>query len=301
MPEAELCVIFNPAAGRGRAARRLAELGKRWGTRAVFQPTSRPGHATELARQAAEADFRIIAAAGGDGTVHEVANGILQARRPDVHFGILPIGSANDYYASLKLEPPPDGQLVRTVDVGLVREPGGREKYFVCCLGLGLGGQVTVESRKIKRLQGVALYGLATLRALWHHYRCPVMELAIDDGPAEKAPTLTLSILVGRREGGFVMAPKACLNDGWLDFMHVGELSRWEVVKFLPKLALSGPPDNYPKVRQGRCRRVKLKSEAPLAIHIDGEFFAVPEDEVRTIEVEIVPAALKIVEVSGEL
>src|SRR5262245_3261492 len=180
MPEAELCVIFNPAAGRGRAARRLAELGKRWGARAVFQPTSRPGHAMELARQAAQADFRIIAAAGGDGTVHEVANGILQAlRRTDLcgtdlksvlpHFAIVPIGSANDYYASLKLEPPPDGQKTRTVDVGLVREPGGREKYFVCCLGLGLNGQVTVESRKIKRLQGVALYGLATLRALWRH------------------------------------------------------------------------------------------------------------------------------------
>jgi diacylglycerol kinase family enzyme len=294
MSRPDLCVIFNPVAGRGQAARRLARLGKQWGARACFEPTRHPGHAVELARQAALADFRIVAAAGGDGTVHEVANGLLRARRHEVQFGILPLGSANDYYASLQLEPLADPSAVRTVDVGVVREPGGREQFFICCLGLGLNGAVTVESRKIKRLQGVALYGLATLRALWYHYRCPRMELAIDDQPVLQVPTLMLSVLAGRREGGFVMAPKAKLNDGWLDFIHAGDLSRWEVLKFLPRLALSGPPREYPKVRQGRCRRVKLTSEAPLVVHIDGEFFCVPEENVHSLEIEIVPAALTI-------
>jgi diacylglycerol kinase family enzyme len=295
MPPADICVIFNPKAGKGQAARRLARWRRSLGERVEFQPTQYAGHALELARQAAQADFRVVAAAGGDGTVHEVANGLLQARRPAVQFAILPVGSANDYQASLDMEPLTDGQLVRAVDVGVVREPGGREKYFVCCLGLGLNGCVTVESRKIKRLQGVALYGLATLRALWYHYRCPRMELAIDDQPAWTAPTLMLSVLVGRREGGFVMAPKASIGDGWLDFVHAGNLSRWEVVKFLPRLAFAGPPSSYPKVTQGRCRKVKLASETPLVVHIDGEFFCVPEDNIRTLEIEVVPAALRIV------
>jgi diacylglycerol kinase (ATP) len=294
MAQPDICVIFNPFSGRGRAARRLAQAGQQWGARALFKPTTRPGHALELAYEAAHEDFRIIVAAGGDGTVHEVANGLLLARRPEVHFGIIPIGSANDYFASLELEPLPDGSTLRTVDVGRVREPGGREKYFVCVLGLGLNGAVTIESRKIKRLQGIALYGLATVRALWHHYGCPGMELTIDDQPKIHVPTLMLSVLAGKREGGFVMAPKAELSDGWLDFVHCGDLSRWEVLKFLPRLSLFGPPARYPKVNQGRCRQVKLTSEAPLAVHIDGEFFCLPEDNIRSLEIEIVPAALTI-------
>jgi diacylglycerol kinase (ATP) len=294
MSQPDICVIFNPTAGRGQAARRLAAFGKRWGKRALFQPTRHPGHAADLAQQAAHAAFRIVVAAGGDGTLHEVAHGLLRARRPEVQFGIIAIGSANDYHASLAMEPLADPNAVRTVDVGVVRATRGREKYFVCCLGLGLNGAVTVESRKIKRLQGVALYGLATLRALWYEYRCPRMELAIDDQPVVSAPTLMLSVLLGRREGGFVMAPRASLYDGWLDFIHTGELSRWEVVKLLPRLALSGPPSDYPKVKQGRCRKVKLTSERPLVVHIDGEFFCVPKDNIRSLEIDVVPAALTI-------
>ncbi len=296
MPTPELCVIFNPAAGKGQAGRRLAKLRRLWGTRVDFQPTERAGHALDLAHRAALDGFRIVAAAGGDGTVHEVANGLLRAKQPGTQFAILPIGSANDYHASLRMEPVPDAQAGRIVDVGLVREPGGREKYFVCCLGLGLNGAVTMEARKIKRLQGVALYGLATLRALWYHYRTPRMEVTIDEQATTQRRTLMLSVLVGPREGGFVLAPEAKLSDGWLDYVHAGILSRFEVLKFLPRLALSGPPRHYPKVTQGRCRQLRLTSEAPLMVHVDGEFFCLPEDGIRTLEIEVVPAALRIVE-----
>lgn len=292
MAQAQLCVIFNPAAGKGSATRRLAKLRRLWGNHVHFQPTDAAGHAVELARKAAQAGFDIVAAAGGDGTVHEVANGLLLSGRTDVRFAVIPIGSANDYYASLEMEPNPNGAGCRAVDVGIVREPRGSERFFVCCLGLGLNGRVTLESRKIKRLQGVALYGLATLRALWYHYACPNMEIAFDDRPPVMQPTLLLSVLVGRREGGFVLAPKASLCDGWLDYVHAGSLSRWEVLKFLPRLALWGPLASYPKIEQGRCRRVSLKSEAPLVVHVDGEFFCVPEDGVRQLDIEIRPGAL---------
>src|SRR5262249_46062062 len=163
-----------------------------------------PGHAEELARQAAEEGYAIVAAAGGDGTVHEVANGLLCAGRPDTTFGIIPVGSANDYAFSLGLgdgQPAPAG--VREVDVGVVRDARGRRRYFVCCLGLGFNGCVTVESRRIRRLRGLALYGLATLRALWYHYATPVMSLTLDGKETWQSPTLMLSLLIGRREGNF--------------------------------------------------------------------------------------------------
>ncbi len=121
------------------------------------------------------------------------------------------------------------------------------------------------------------------------------MEVAFDDSAADKLPTLMLSVLVGRREGGFVMAPRASLHDGRLDYVHCGDLSRWEVMKLLPRLAFAGPPDAYPKVKQGQCRKVKVTSTAPLIIHVDGEFFCRPEDDVRSVEIEVIPAALTIV------
>src|SRR5205085_11387335 len=109
-----------------------------------------------------------------------------------------------------------------------------------------------------------------------------------------QAATLNLSVLVGRREGGFILAPKASLSDGWLDYMHVGDLSRWEVIRFLPRLVMAGPPDDHPKVKQGRCQKLKVASERPLAVHVDGELFCVPEDNVRAVEIEVMPAALTI-------
>src|SRR5262245_3903680 len=292
MHDADLCVIFNPTAGKHRAAQRLEALRQTWGTHVAFRPTSHPGHAAELAQQAAREGFAIVAAAGGDGTVHEVANGLLMAQRPDVRFGIFPIGSANDYAYSVANQLGSSGP--HEVDVGRVRGPGGREKYFVCCLGLGLNGAVTLESRRIKLLQGMALYGLATLRALMRHYGCPRMRITLDDAAPWETPTLMFSALLGKREGGFVLAPKAELDDGWFDFVHAGQLSRWQVLKFLPRVALHGPPENDPRVRQGRCRRVRLESEAPLIVHLDGEFFCLPEDGVRELEIDLLPRGLRV-------
>ena len=289
----ELCVIFNPAAGKHRAAKRLEKLRQSWGTNVVFQPTDHPGHAIELARQASLAGFAIVAAAGGDGTVHEVANGLMLANRPDVRFGIFPIGSANDYAYSVRNHA---GNRTgpHEVDVGRVRSPDGRVKFFVCCLGLGLNGAVTLESRRITWLQGMALYGLATLRAVWRHHDCPRMQITLDDAPPWESETLMFSTLVGKREGGFVLAPDAVMDDGWFDFVHAGNLSRWQVLKFLPRVALFGPPRNDARVRLGRCQRVRLTSPKPLTVHLDGEFFCVPDDNVRELEIDLLPKALRV-------
>jgi diacylglycerol kinase family enzyme len=299
MSQAELCVIFNPAAGRGRAVRRLRALRGGWGARADFRPTGAPGQAEELAFRAAGEGFAVVAAAGGDGTVHEVANGLLRAGRPGVTFGVIPLGSANDYAHSLAAEAADGAGGARAVDVGLVTGPGGRARYFVNSLGLGLNGAVTLESRRIRRLQGMALYGLATLRALWYHYACPRMTLRID-GEDWQAPTLLLTVGLGRREGGFVLAPDARLGDGLFEYLHAGPLSRWEVLRFLPRLASQGPPKDHPKVRIGRCRELALVSEAPLTVHLDGEFFSRPEDDVRAVQVRLLPGALRVVRLGNE-
>src|SRR5689334_15757480 len=103
MAVTDLCVIVNPAAGKGRARRLFEGLRRALGPRAEFWLTEARGHAEELALRAGRGGFALVGAAGGDGTVHEVANGLLRAGETAPPLAIYPIGSANDYAFSLGL------------------------------------------------------------------------------------------------------------------------------------------------------------------------------------------------------
>ncbi|HWG42917.1 MAG TPA: diacylglycerol kinase family protein [Gemmataceae bacterium] len=294
----DVCVIYNPTSGRGRSVRRLAGLRRTWADRAAFWPTSGPGQAEELALQAAREGFATVAAAGGDGTVHEVANGLLRSQRPDVILAVIPTGSANDYASSLGLDVgwwrQFDAVAPRSVDVGIVRA-AGRSRYFVNGLGLGFNGQVTLESRRIRRLQGIALYGLAVLRTLCFRYTLSPMTVRINDDDERVVPTLALSLALGQREGNFVVAPGAVLDDGLFDYIHAGPLHRRDLATLLPRLFMGrGLPADHPKLWLGRCRRVRLHSESALVIHTDGELFCVPEDGVQDLDIELLPGTLRV-------
>lgn len=243
--------------------------------------------------QAAEAGTAVVAAAGGDGTVHEVANGLLRARRPGVVFAVIPLGSANDYAWSLNRSFGKDG-AAHPVDVGWVRADDGRERYFVSSLGLGFNGGVTLESRRIRYLRGLPLYSLAFLRALWRRYALPNMTCTFND-ITRTVPTFSVTLALGHREGNFVVAPQARLDDGLFDYLHAGPLTRWDVLRFMPKLASGGQlPADFPSLWLGQCRTARLQSEAPLTVHLDGEFLCLPEDRVHSLEVRLLPLALSV-------
>ncbi len=272
---------------------------KAFGHGLEFRPTTSSGHAEELALDAARAGFTTVAAAGGDGTVHEVANGILRADKPDVAFAVLPLGSANDYAFSLDLDSsgqprvPNPGEAWQ-VDVGRVQAETGKNRFFVNSLGLGFSGLVSVESRKIKWLQGLALYGLSFIRTLLFHYSCPMMTFRYD-GQSRISPTLSLTLAIGRREGSFVVARDAIMDDGLFDYLQAGDLTRWGLLRYMPTLAAGGElPKDHPQIWQGRCREASLKSEAPLTVHLDGEFFALPKDGIRELQIQMLPRRLKV-------
>src|SRR3954452_24901690 len=130
-------VIFNPSAGRGRARRLVERVRRLCGAASDLRPNGCPGAGAELAARAVADGHTTVIAAGGDGTVHEVANGLLAAGRPEVVFGVWPAGSANDYAYALGVSgdwPLERGRrdrlAARPVDVGRV-SGGGRERYFV--------------------------------------------------------------------------------------------------------------------------------------------------------------------------
>lgn len=298
MKKNSICVILNPAAGKSQARQRLEVMGAAWRGRFELWPTERPGHATELAREAAERGFKVVAAAGGDGTVHEVANGILQAERSDVCFGILPLGSANDYAFSLRHDRRKQQGTaeakVRLVDVGRVRLGSAKQCYFVCSMGIGFSVSVTVESRRIPRLQGIMLYGTAALRAMRHRWQHLDLQLQMDSQTPIEQPTLMLSFMIGQREGGFMMAPDSRLEDGDLRVIQAGQLSRWEALRLMPHLASKGPPTSHPKLGFARCRAATVTTRQPLSIHTDGEILCLPQDQVFQLEVEVLPRHLPV-------
>jgi diacylglycerol kinase family enzyme len=212
---------------------------------------------------------------------------------------VFPLGSANDYAYGLGLESKgrplfSSENQTRQVDVGWVKSETGRERYFVNSLGTGFSGFVALESRRIRRLQGLPLYGLAFLRTLCFRFATPPMRITFD-GMARAGPTLSLTIAIGPREGSFVVAPQAKMDDGWFDYLHAGALSRWEVLRYMPRLASGGQlPSDHPQIWWGQCREVLLRSEAPLAVHLDGEFFCLPRQGVHELEMRTHPGLLKV-------
>jgi diacylglycerol kinase family enzyme len=160
------CVIYNPTAGRGRAGRLLNALPPELARGVELRPTAREGHAVELARGACDEGFAKVVAAGGDGTVHEVANGVLQSGRRDVVFGVWPVGSANDFAFTLGLsawwrlreQNPPLETLA--VDVGRITA-AGRERFFVNCAGVGFNGwSASRRARRVARRPSAVRVGV---------------------------------------------------------------------------------------------------------------------------------------------
>ncbi len=292
------CVIYNPVAGRGRAEKLLKQLPAELMRDVELRPSQKESHAVDLAREAAEDGFARIVAAGGDGTVHEVANGVLASGRRDVTFSVWPIGSANDYAFTLGLTEwwnrrgeslPLD---VLDVDVVLAKTPE-REVYAVGCLGVGFNGMVTVEARKCHWLAGMPLYTWAFLKAIVKHFATPTLSIRFD-GREVVAPTLALSVLNAQREGNFPIRPDASLTDGAFDYMHATRLSRGHLVRFLPGMATGRLPTNHPLLRLGRASRIDVRSQAPLCVHADGEFVCVPADGITELTVQVMPLRLRV-------
>jgi diacylglycerol kinase family enzyme len=290
-------VIYNPAAGRGKAARRFAAVRREFAHRCEFRPTGRPGHAIALAKEAAVEGFERVVAAGGDGTVHEVANGLLAAGQPDVIFAPWPVGSMNDYaFATGHGGWWAAGRTGTTdtirADVLCIRGAGG-ERYAVNGIGVGFNGQVTVESRKIRGVSGHLLYATAFLRAMVWHFATPALTVGFDDRRTV-APTLAVSVSVGQREGGFRLFNDARLDDGLADTLTVGAVKRWELARHLPGMLAGRLPVGHPHVRAGRCRSAIISSAVGLCVHADGELLCVPGDGVREVAIELQPARLRV-------
>ena len=289
-------IILNPYAGRWKGQRSMPAVEdalKEVGVDFDLVCTAGADHAIELAREAALGGYSPVVAAGGDGTIGEVVNGLMQTAGDQAAgpLAIIPLGSANDFIQTLGTPADIRGacQLlrtgqVRTIDVGRVNE-----RYFINDVGVGFEPQVTLESRKIKRLRGKLIYLVAVLRAV----RDPIqahMTIEWDGAQRISKPILMVSVANGRCTGGFWLTPHAELDDGELDFIFADALSRLQILRFLPEVMRRTHLDKDP-VTYGRTRHIVITSEEPVPVVADGEIMTT---EGHHLEIEVFPSQVQV-------
>jgi YegS/Rv2252/BmrU family lipid kinase len=309
MPHAK--IILNPYAGRKKASHlrpRIETAFRQTGISFDLAETTGTGHAVELARQAKEAGFDPIIAAGGDGTLSEVVNGLAQATPPGAlvgPIGVLPVGSANDLaaMAGCPFDIIAAAQAIvagrtRRVDLGYATLTSGAttlHRYFDNNVGIGFEAWVTLESYKIRWLRGVPLYFLAALRAL-RNCPAPLVKLAWQaaNGEVHQRTQRTLMISVGnsrRTGGGFFLTPDARLDDGLLDIGIAGAVSRLRILWLLPKV-LRGQHTSDPAFTLVRSQKLTVDVGEPLPVHLDGE---VVMQNAEHIALTILPGQLAVI------
>ena len=291
--------IVNPAAGGGRSAKlagpaltRLREKGLRID---VIASTGQ-GHAVQLAREAYDQGYRHFLAVGGDGTAHEILNGVF-ARRPAVEriaLGFLPMGTGNSFLrdfakegAVASLEALVEGRT-RSVDLLKLTHATG-EIYSFNLLSVGFTADVAALTNRMFKPFGDLGYLLGVFVRMVQLRRRALALRCDDDLEWDEARSLFLTFNNSKYTGGtMLIAPDADPTDGLIEFVRWGPISRLGLLRTLPRL-YDGTHIKHPLASRRAVRHVEFKEAAPVDVMIDGEVATL---ECRSLDV--VPAAVDV-------
>jgi len=259
--------------------------------------SERPGHLSELARQAVREGATRLMVVGGDGSVQEVANGVAGAE--GVELALLPRGTGWDFSRTFgiprDLESAVDVALhgdVREIDAGLVtyRTWAGEERqaYFVNVASAGISGAIAQRANETsKALGGKVSYYWATV-AVFVRWRTGEMRISVDDDVRE-ARMIDVLVANGRfLAGGMMMLPEAEPDDGLFDVLVIGDVTKRDLAFTLPK-TYRGKHLPHPRLEVLRGRVVRVAADEPLPIQLDGE-----QPGTTPARFEIVPGALRL-------
>ncbi len=291
-------LILNPAAGRGRAWVLLPDIQstlKTLGIETDVAQTRAPHEAIELAQRATQNGFELIIAAGGDGTLHEVVNGMVRATGDGVAgtLGIIPIGSGNDFIKMLDVPKDWRAACAKIAEHKTRRVDLGKVNGTMSCnnIAIGFETQVAIESRKVTWARGFAIYVIALARTMLLSYRTPTVSVELDGQRFTQAITL-IAINNGRcTGGGFWMTPNAQIDDGLFDVCIGRGMGKLQILSLVPHVMRGTHVDKEP-VRMSRARKVTVTSEEPLPMHADGEILAT---DAHHIVAEILPGKLEVI------
>ena len=260
-------VILNPAAHSERALRKRAQV-ESLARDCVVCATTRTGEAELMARRGVEEGFEKIVAAGGDGTINEVVNGLADT---DVTLGVLPIGTMNVFATELGL-PVHDlefcwnivkGDSTRSVDL-----PRANQKFFVQLAGVGLDAQVVQEtSSQLKRNFGPLSYLI--LAAQIAARQPPRLFIQSEDASIDEGSFVLVGN--GRLYGGrFPFFKHAVIDDGLLDVIVFKRLGYLEIIKYLQDVIFSSEI-RVPEIEYFQTRRLRVDSDQSVPVEVDGE------------------------------
>ena len=302
-------VILNPYAGRwlGLAKKESIEMALREaGVDFELELTEQAGHATELATRAVEQGYSPIIAAGGDGSINEVINGMVLCAKEQggislPSLGVIPLGTANDLVVNLGLprEIPSAARVSaagksRTIDLGKVTF--GKEKFcrfFSNNSAIGMEPTVTlIQEQELIRMRGIARYLVATLMAI---SRNPHWNLSLEwEGGEYQGPATLVTVGNNPLTGGlFYMTPHADPNDGLLTFVFGYLPTRLRILSVLPKTMKPGKGSyvEHPAIHEFHTPWLKIHTDTPTPLHTDG---VIQSKAVTDLEYHILPHQLSI-------
>lgn len=296
-------VIVNPAAGAGRTAGKWPQI-SRWlnniGLSFEHQLTESPGHATELAKSAAEKGYELVVSVGGDGTINEIVNGLYASGSiKEVMLGIISTGTGSDYIRSIGLPRHFKEACQRlmnprklVVDLGVAEyTSNGRKakRLFVNLAGLGFDAEVAkATTRRFKALGSKPSY-LAGLITTFLLYRSRRVSLTVD-GRTEDRKVCTILVSNGKYGGGsMLVAPQADPADGFFDVLIIDELSKPDLLFSLPRIYM-GTHLTHPKVTLKKARDVYIESIQQTSLQADGELLG-----ETPVHFQVLPATLSLV------
>lgn len=300
--------LLNPSAGGGKALKtwpKIEQLLQAEGCSYEMAQSQAIGHATELVAEAVARGYRNIIAVGGDGTGHEVANGILQQQHcpsTELCFGILPVGTGNDWVKTYGI--PKDWkkawriiaqQKRRVQDVGLVhyqKEGQAQQRYFINVAGLFYDAIVTRASnrpRKGNRKKTAVYYKYLIVKCLFQ-YQSMRAQVRFDGQTVEDA-FYSLNVGIGIYNGGGAQfVPQAVPDDGRFALTLIRSVPKWQVIWNTPRI-YNGTLDKHSRVDMLHAQAIEvesLQSEA-IPVEADGEFLG-----YGPVRFELLPKTLPI-------
>lgn len=294
----EVVAVVNPVAGRARGQelcrQALSELRRRFGELEIRE-SSAPGDGVVQAR--AVRDRKLVVAVGGDGTVREVAEGLVDGT---AELAIVPVGSGNDFVktagvprvvaAACRVAAEGRARAVDMVRMTMSGRAGTVVRHYINVAGFGFDAMVVAQAQRSRRLRGLALYVAAVFRAV-RDYRCPPVRLATGDREWRQGILLCAAANGRLYGGGMRIAPAAEPDDGQLDVCVAEPMNRPEIIRALPRL-VAGTHVTMKKVKMLRVPELTIELLEPTPVQLDGD--VIDSSGFSVFHLQVRPAAVQV-------
>lgn len=283
-------VIYNPSSGKELAAQKIFQVSKivmeKDEVEFTFYATKKKGDGVTAAMRGCENNYDLIISCGGDGTAHEVINGIMKSENKS-KLSILSAGTVNDFAAQLKIPKSPESfaslilkQNYKSIDIGKINSD-----YFINVVGGGaftdIPHNVTVEAKTI--LGKYAYYYQAAFEASQQLENSYNINYKLDDKEFN-INTLLFLIVNTSGAGGFkFLCPKAKIDDGMLDIVIFEKTNNAELLQIFTKV-FNGQHITHPKVHYFQSKNIKITADKKMSIDVDGDFGGYFPAEIKSVQ-----------------